>query len=151
MALKKKGKKLQFKKAAKWTFFAVEDLMKLEYFEQTWKNIVVLALIVIFLTVVVDLILVRFFNLDEQTLFIVEVLDYAAIGIMAIDLIYHLYKAKDKKKYLQENSLLLLSFLPYFAIFRIFRFLIVLKDVGFIFKFAKIYMHKHHFGFGDDK
>lgn len=149
---KKTSKKLQFKKAAKNTYGAVKDLVELDYFQQTWKNILVLALIVIFLTIVVDLILVRFIHLDEELLHMIELIDYGAIAIMALDVLYHLYKAEDKVKYLTQNPLLILSFLPYLSVFRLFRFLIVLKDVAFIFGFIKIYLHKHHIqeklGFG---
>lgn len=84
-----------------------------------WDFLVLVSIVVIVAALIIEF----FFHPKKETLELIHKIDIIALVILFIDLAYLFYKAKDKKKFLQEEWLLIISFLPFASIFRFFRFL----------------------------
>ena len=103
-------------------------------FEQTWKNLVIVALIVMVTIVVVDFIILPNLHLTPEEELIIEIIDVIAVIVLAIDLVHHYIRAPNKKTFLKENAFLILSFIPYFGAIRLLRILVALQPLGVFFK-----------------
>ena len=103
-------------------------------FEQTWKNLVLLCVIIVALIVVVDFLVLPSLHLTEEERHIVEVIDILAVIVIGIDLIRHYIRSTDKKTFLKENAFLILSFIPYFGALQLLRILVALKPISILIK-----------------
>lgn len=91
-----------------------KDLLK-----SLWDFLVLVSIVVIIAALIIEF----FFHPKKETLELIHKIDIIALAILFIDLAYLFYKAKDKKKFFKEEWLLIISFLPFASIFRLFRFL----------------------------
>ena len=83
-----------------------------------WRVLVIISLFTIMITLAIEL----FMSLTEQQLNTVHMIDAIAVLILIIDLGYLISRAKNKIKFVLENWLLILSFLPYASFTRVFRY-----------------------------
>lgn len=85
--------------------------------EWLWKAIALISLFVILAALLAEL----FLHLSEEQEQLLLTIELIALLILFLDLAIHFYRAKHKKKFLKENWLMVLSFLPFGSIFRIAR------------------------------
>lgn len=107
-------------------------------FEQTWKNLVLVALLVLASIVIVDFVILPQLHLTHEQELIIEIIDIIAVIVLAIDLVRHYIRAPDKKTFLKENAFMILTFIPYFGAFRLLRILVALQPISVL---IKLMMH----------
>lgn len=105
--------------------------------------LVTLSIIVLILTLVYEYLAPFFVGpLSEAEIHFLHDIEIVAIVILAIEVAIALYKAKDKKKYLCENWLMILSLVPFASSVRLLRFLRVVRVRGAAaLKMIKIWFH----------
>lgn len=81
---------------------------------ELWKPISLIAIIVIAVTFASEF----FIHWTEGQRHLIELIDLAAIVVLAIEFVLHFTLAEKKEKYLKENWLLATSFLPFGYILR---------------------------------
>ena len=80
--------------------------------------------------------------LSEKEIHLLHDIEIVAIVILAVEICIALWKAKDKKKYLMENWLMILSLVPFASSVRLLRFLKVVRvQGGTALKLIKIWFH----------
>ncbi|MBU1120879.1 hypothetical protein KJ660_03280, partial [Candidatus Micrarchaeota archaeon] len=86
----------------------------------TWKLIAEICLIIIVLITPIEIAhLVFHVEVEERLLSFLEVIDYLAIIVLLIDLVHHYLITKRKDRFLKENLLHILSFLPYILFIKV--------------------------------
>ncbi|MBU0635925.1 hypothetical protein KKE06_02775 [Candidatus Micrarchaeota archaeon] len=93
-----------------------------------WNLILTLSLIFIILALLIEF----FFQVDEKTLWLIHIIDIFALSFLFMELVYDFYRVEDKKKFVTKEWLLILSFLPFGAIFRVGRVLKASRAVKFL-------------------
>ena len=85
-------------------------------------------------------------HFSEDFLIALEIIDYLAIFILAIDLLHHYLKNSDKPKFLKDKLLYILSFLPYLIFYKAAGVLLLIRPLKPIFtgvaKIIKVFSHK---------
>ena len=74
-----------------------------------WKAIAVVALFFVLASFLLEF----FVPLEQEQRHLLEVLDIAAIGILAIDLAIHYAESKQKKHFFRKNWILVASLFPF--------------------------------------
>ena len=86
----------------------------LKRFLELWKPVALLAIFVILISLVLEI----FVHLEPWQEHWLELIDLAAIAVLAIELLVHYCLAKDKKKFFKENWILIIALLPFGQIVR---------------------------------
>jgi purine-cytosine permease-like protein len=113
----------------------------------TWKLIAEFALAIIVIVGVLE-VAHYFFHVSfsEEFLLALELIDYAAIIILAVDLLHHYYVTHDKPKFLKDKFIYILSFLPYLIFHKAVGVIQLLKPLKPVFtgiaKVIKLFFHK---------
>ncbi len=97
----------------------VNTTLEKNLLKSLWDFLILASIIFIIFALIIEF----FFHPKKETLELIHKIDIIALAILFIDLAYLFYKAKDKKNFIKEEWLLIISFLPFGAIFRFFRFL----------------------------
>jgi len=89
----------------------------LKRFADAWKPIALIAVFIIAVSFILEFTV----QLDEEQRHLLEILDLIAIAVLAIELAVHYRMAKNKKNFLKENRILILSFFPFTQFLRVVR------------------------------
>lgn len=82
-------------------------------------------------------------HFSENFLIALEVIDYLAIFVLAIDLIHHYLIAPGKERFIKNKFVYILSFVPYLIFHKAMGFFYLLKPVFTgIAKLIKVFSHK---------
>lgn len=82
---------------------------------------VLFSVVFILFALLVEFVLLAVLHIPEDLVHLIELLDIGAVLILLVDVGMNFHGAKDKKKFLVDNWLIVLSFLPYLTIFRVLR------------------------------
>ena len=115
--------------------------MPVSHVRKAWDHVVFIALIFIAVSVIAEIFILRLIEITPEHLQLLEQVDKFAIFVLFVDLIARFALAKDRHNFLKDNALLVVSFIPYLAFFRVFRFMVILKEFGSIAKLLKLAMH----------
>ena len=114
-----------------------------EAFERVLKPLVTLSILVLIATLIYEY-AVPFFSrpLTEAELHWLHDIELAAILVLAVEVGLAIYRAEDKKKYILENWLLIVSLIPFASSVRVLRFLRVVRvQGGTALKLIKIWIY----------
>ena len=108
-----------------------------------WKVIAIIALFFILISFVLEFLV----HLNEEQIFLLEMLDLVAIVILAIDLIIHYIETKEKKHFFRKNWLLVVSLFPLAQFLRVFKLIAVAGKIlaGWLSKIFHLLTHSTKF------
>jgi hypothetical protein len=113
------------------------------WFEGILGPLVTISILILMLTLIYEYAGPLFVGpLSEEEIHFLHDVEMVAIVILAVEIIIALWKAKDKKKYLFENWLMIVSLIPFASSVRLLKFLkIVRVQGGTALKLIKIWFH----------